>query len=61
MDDKTNKDIAKAWIWGNPVYNPAGRVMHAPTCPTCGEVTYSQRRCVFCNQLLKDPEREGVR
>ena len=49
------KDIAKEWVWGNEVYNPFGQVMFAPTCPDCGEVTYSEQRCPFCGQLLKDP------
>ena len=50
-----SKDIAKEWVIGNEVCTPYDFVYGVPTCPTCGEVTYSMERCPFCNQLLKDP------
>lgn len=44
-----SKGIAKEWYWGD-----AG-VYTMPLCPTCHDVTYSEERCPFCGQLLKDP------
>lgn len=51
-----SKEIAKEWTWGNATYGLASRAYNVPTCPTCGEPTYSMLRCPFCDQKLKDPD-----
>jgi len=48
-------DNPKEWIWGNDVVGLDDKPYGMPTCPTCGDVTYSMERCPFCNQMLKDP------
>lgn len=58
------KQIAKAPVMGNEVYNSATEEPYkAPSCPMCGEPTYSCNWCPFCGQQLKsgasDTEGEG--
>lgn len=41
-------------IMGNGVSNPLGQYYEAPTCPACGDVTYSMPQCPFCGQPFTD-------
>ena len=51
-------DEPREWIMYNPALTPMDTIMYCPTCPTCWEPTYSEERCPFCDQMLKDPEEE---
>lgn len=53
------KDLAKEWIYGNEVVGVGGKAYKVPTCPSCGEPTYSESRCLFCNQLIKEVKQRG--
>lgn len=50
------KDTPKEWIYGNEVVGIGGGAYKVPSCPSCGEPTYSEARCLFCNQLFKEPD-----
>lgn len=53
--NQNDKNIDKEWIIGNKTMSLNGDVYGVPTCPECKEPTYSEERCPFCNQSLKDP------
>ena len=51
------KQIAKEPVMGNEVINSLDEIYGVPSCPMCGEPTYSCEWCPFCGQhLVKDGE-----
>jgi len=54
------KQIAKEPVMGNEVLCAAtDEPYKVPSCPTCGEPTYSCGWCPFCGQHLSKPDMSG--